>query len=65
MEKRGSETIRILGKLFRQMNSYDGDRKVNPEDFLHGLREVGINPSKQEYDVIDINKILVSFTFFR
>jgi len=51
MEKRGSETIRIMGKLFRQMNSYDGDRKVNPDDFLLGLREVGINPSKQECEV--------------
>jgi len=52
MEKRGSETIRIMGKLFRQMNSYDGDRKVNPDDFLLGLREVGINPSKQECEVV-------------
>ena len=64
MEKRGSETIRIMGKLFRQMNSYDGDRKVNPDDFLLGLREVGINPSKQECEVIStLITFLVNLTF--
>ena len=52
MEKRGSETIRVMGRLFRQMNSYDGNRKINKEEFLLGLREVGINPTKQESEVL-------------
>jgi Ca2+-binding EF-hand superfamily protein len=52
MEKRGSETIRVMGKLFRQMYSYDGNRKISRDEFLLGLREVGINPSKQENDVL-------------
>ncbi len=52
MEKKGSDTIRVMGKLFRQMYSFDGNRKISREEFLLGLREVGINPTKQENDVL-------------
>jgi len=52
MEKRGSETVRVMGKLFRQMNSYDGNRKINYDDFCLALREVGIAPSRQENECL-------------
>lgn len=41
-----------MGKIFRQMDSYDRNKKVNKDDFLFGLREVGISLSKQESDVL-------------
>ena len=41
-----------MGKIFRQMDSYDRNKKVNRDDFLFGLREVGISLSKNESDVL-------------
>ena len=42
LEKKEFEAFRILGKNFRQMNSYDGGYKVNRDEFLAGLRDIGI-----------------------
>ena len=33
------------------MDSYDRNKKVNKEDFLFGLREVGVSLTKYEADV--------------
>ena len=32
-----------LGRTFRALNSYDGNRKVDREEFLVGLRENGVD----------------------
>jgi Ca2+-binding EF-hand superfamily protein len=40
--KKGFDTIRILGKIFREMGSYDGVSKINKDEFLAGLRDIGI-----------------------
>lgn len=50
--KRGSETIRSVGKIFRQMNSYDGNNKINKDEYILGLREVGAILTKNELDIL-------------
>ena len=52
INKRGVESIRSSGRVFRQFPSYDGKDKVNKDDFIFGLRECGINLPKHELDVI-------------
>ena len=52
INKRGVESIRATGRVFRQFESYDGKDKVNRDDFLFGLRESGINLPKEDQDVI-------------
>ena len=52
INKRGVESIRSTGRVFRQFESYDGKDKVNKDDFLFGLRESGINLPKEDQDVI-------------
>ena len=52
INKRGVESIRSSGRVFRQFSSYDGKDKVNVDDFIFGLRECGINLQKQDLDVI-------------
>ena len=52
INKRGVESIRSTGRIFRQFNSYDGKDKVNKDDFLFGLRESGINLPKEDQDKI-------------
>ena len=52
INKRGVESIRSTGRVFRQFDSYDGKDKVNKDDFLFGLRESGINLPKEEQDII-------------
>lgn len=52
LEARGSKTIRSLGRTFRELDSYNGDSKVDRDEFIVGLRENGVNLSKQEFEVI-------------
>ena len=40
--KKGYDSLRILGKIFREMGSYDGINKINKDEFLAGLRDIGI-----------------------
>lgn len=51
LEARGSKTIRSLGRTFRELDSYNGDSKVDRDEFIVGLRENGVNLSKQEFEV--------------
>ena len=34
---RGSMTIRNLGRTFREMDSYDGNRRIDGQEFFVGL----------------------------
>ena len=52
LEKRGSRTIRDLGRTFRALDSFDGNKKVDRQEFAVGLRENGVNLSPQEYSVL-------------
>ena len=47
--------MRILGKVFREMPSYDGFSKINKDEFLSGLRDLGVllpKPSAEVYNLI-------------
>lgn len=48
---RGSTTIRGLGRTFRQLDSYDGNRKVDAGEFFVGMQENGVKITKAEADV--------------
>jgi Ca2+-binding EF-hand superfamily protein len=43
MARRGSKTIREMGRVFRSMDSFDGNKKVEQSEFLTALQEFGVN----------------------
>ena len=51
LNARGAKTIRGLGRVFRNIDSYDGNRKIDRAEFLSGLRELGLQPSQDQADV--------------
>merc|ERR1712045_483069 len=52
LEARGSRTIRGLSRTFRALDSYDGNKKVDREEFAVGLRENGCELSKDELNCL-------------
>lgn len=52
IEKRGARGIRELGRTFRALDSFDGNKKVDPQEFAVGLRENGVVLSAQESTVL-------------
>jgi len=52
LTKRGAKAIRGLGRAFRSMDSFDGNRKVDRQEFATGLAEFGINLSKNDAQVL-------------
>lgn len=58
--KRGARTVRGLGRVFRQMDSYDGNRRVDRDEFAVGLRECGVSLNNQQlaglFDYFDKDK---------
>lgn len=54
MTARGATTIRGLGRTFRALDSYDGNRKVDAGEFFVGLQENGVKLTKAEADVRNI-----------
>jgi Ca2+-binding EF-hand superfamily protein len=52
LNNRGCKSIRSLGKAFRSIDSYNGDRKIDKEEFYWGLRDFGVNISKKEADAL-------------
>lgn len=48
LESRGSRTIRGLSRTFRALDSFDGNKKVDREEFAVGLRENGVELNKDE-----------------
>ena len=51
LEKRGTKTVRGLSKVFRNMDSYNGNKLLDADEFFYGLKEIGVNLSKQECKV--------------
>lgn len=47
--KRGSK-LAILGKTFRSSQSYDGNTKINVDDFLFSFKELGIVLANDEIE---------------
>jgi len=52
LDKKGVDKVRSLGKLFRQMESFNGTSKVNKDEFLAGLRDQGVSLQKLHQEVV-------------
>ena len=48
---RGAKTIRGLGRVFRNFDSFDGNKKIDSQEFFSGLREIQVNVTQAEADV--------------
>jgi len=51
LNKRGANTIRGLGIVFRCVDSVDRNRKADKEEFRTGLNDLGVPLNKPEVDV--------------
>ena len=60
LNERGTKTIRALGRAFRTFDSFNGDRKVDKEEFYFGLKDQGVSITKREaealLDYLDTNE---------
>ena len=52
LNERGTNTVRALGRAFRTIDSFNGDRKVDKEEFYFGLKDQGVTISKREAEVL-------------
>ena len=52
LEARGANTIRNLGRAFRNMDSWDGNRQCDKQEFFTGLTEWGCDISSSEADTL-------------
>eukprot|EP00828_Plagiopyla_frontata_P025587 TRINITY_DN3277_c0_g1_i3.p1 TRINITY_DN3277_c0_g1~~TRINITY_DN3277_c0_g1_i3.p1 ORF type:complete len:195 (-),score=36.98 TRINITY_DN3277_c0_g1_i3:133-717(-) len=48
LNSRGAKTIRGLGRVFRQLDSFDGNKKVDAQEFFIGLKECGVQITQEE-----------------
>ena len=48
IKARGAKTIRGLGRTFRNFDSFDGNHKIDKEEFYSGLCEIQISVTKAE-----------------
>ena len=48
LKRRGSKTIAGLGRTFRALDSFDGNRKVDAQEFYIGLQENGVEITQAE-----------------
>ena len=51
LNARGATTIRGLSRAFRVFDNFDGNRKVDAQEFFVGLQENGVKVTKAEADV--------------
>ncbi len=52
MLSRGANSIAGLGRVFKAMDSFDGNKKVDKNEFVVGLKEYGLNLSKDETEAL-------------
>eukprot|EP00357_Protocruzia_adherens_P024843 CAMPEP_0115038384 /NCGR_PEP_ID=MMETSP0216-20121206/43378_1 /TAXON_ID=223996 /ORGANISM="Protocruzia adherens, Strain Boccale" /LENGTH=193 /DNA_ID=CAMNT_0002418777 /DNA_START=23 /DNA_END=604 /DNA_ORIENTATION=- len=52
LSQRGAKGIRGLGRTFRQMDSFDGNKKVDSQEFSTGLREAGCELNNEEISIL-------------
>ena len=52
LKRRGSRTIAGLGRTFRALDSFDGNKKVDAEEFRVGLKENGVDLTQEESDAL-------------
>ena len=51
INSRGAKTIRGLGRVFRNFDSFDGNKKVDAQEFFSGLREIQVDVTESEAKV--------------
>lgn len=51
LDKRGAKTIRGLARVFRNMDSFNGNKLVDAGEFFSGLQEIGIDITKDQCQV--------------
>ena len=51
LKARGAKTIRGLGRVFRNFDSFDGNKKIDSQEFFSGLREIQVQVTQAEADV--------------
>ena len=51
LNKRGAKTIRGLGRVFRNFDSFDGNHKVDAQEFFSGLKEIQVDVTEAEAKV--------------
>jgi Ca2+-binding EF-hand superfamily protein len=52
LKSRGVNSIRGIGRAFKNIDSYNGDRKIDKEEFYIGLKEYGVNISRKEAETL-------------
>ena len=52
LQARGAKTIRGLGRTFRNFDSFDGNHKIDAQEFFSGLREIQINVTQDEANTL-------------
>merc|ERR1719350_2520727 len=52
IKARGAKTIRGLGRTFRNFDSFDGNHKIDAEEFYSGLCEIQIQVSRAEANAL-------------
>ncbi len=49
---RGMSGIRGTSRVFKHFDSYDGNRRIDRQEFYVGLRELGVDVSKKDAQVL-------------
>ena len=52
LRSRGAKEFRGLARVFRNMDSFDGNHKIDSEEFFSGLREIGCDVTEEEAQVL-------------
>merc|ERR1711997_824 len=52
LQARGAKTIRGLGRTFRNFDSFDGNHKIDAEEFYSGLCEIQIQVTRAEANAL-------------
>ena len=52
--KQGMTGIRGIARVFKRFDSYDGNRRIDRQEFYVGLKELGVEVTKKEAEVDNI-----------
>ncbi len=52
LKSRGVASIGGMGRAFRIMDSVDGNRKIDKQEFYVGLKDLGVTISKREAELL-------------
>lgn len=52
IQARGAKTIRGLGRTFRNFDSFDGNHKIDKDEFYSGLCEIQVRITRDEANAL-------------